>query len=362
MTNIVEFPGLGISWDVPRVAFTLFGIPIYWYGVCIGLGMLLALIMAFSQAKRFGIDSNRMVDVIFVGLICAIVCGRLFYVIFSDQDYSTFWQLIDLRSGGIAIYGGIIGAFVGAGITCKIRKVPVLPLFDLAGMGFLIGQACGRWGNFFNQEAFGVNTTLPWGMISPTTSAYLQARQQQLAAEGIIVDPSMPVHPTFLYESLWCVIGFLALFLYRKRRKFNGELFLLYVLWYGIGRALIEGLRTDSLMIGGLGLRVSQVIAIASALVALVLLVIGYIRSRGKPLVVPALPPYTTKVKIDTPQGPQKVEISWPAEEKEPSKAERQRMAMEAYTKQRGDAISDTPAAETQEPQAENADGQGEGT
>ena len=212
MTNIVEFPGLGIEIDLPRVAFNLFGIPVYWYGVCIGIGMLLALVMAFSQAKRFGVDSNRMVDVVFIGLICAIVCGRIYFVIFSDQAYNTFWDLINLRAGGIAIYGGIIGSFVGAAFACWWRKVPVLPLFDLAGMGFLIGQACGRWGNFFNQESFGTNTTLPWGMISPSTTAYLEARQAQLALEGVIVDPNMPVHPTFLYESLWCILGFLILF------------------------------------------------------------------------------------------------------------------------------------------------------
>ncbi|MFV0414641.1 MAG: prolipoprotein diacylglyceryl transferase, partial [Oscillospiraceae bacterium] len=233
MINIVEFPGLGIVMEISRVAFTIFGVPIYWYGVCIGLGMLLAVLFAFSQSKSFGVDADRMVDVIVIGLVLAIVAGRLYYVAFSDLAYTNLYDIVNLRAGGIAIYGGIIGAFIGAAIGCKWRKVPLGPMFDLGGMGFLIGQAFGRWGNFFNQEAFGTNTTLPWGMLSPSTTAYLASQQAKLAAEGVMVNPALPVHPTFLYESLWCALGFLLLFLYRKKRKFNGELFLLYVMWYG---------------------------------------------------------------------------------------------------------------------------------
>ncbi len=159
MTNTVQFPNLGFSVDISSVAFHLFGIPIYWYGIFIGVGMILAVLFAFRQAPRFGVDQDRMIDVILIGFVLAIVGGRLFYVLFSGNEYANFWQLIDLRSGGIAIYGGIIGAFIGALIGCKWRKVPVTPLFDLTGMGFLIGQCLGRWGNFFNQEAFGGKTS-----------------------------------------------------------------------------------------------------------------------------------------------------------------------------------------------------------
>ncbi len=332
--NLVEFPGLGLSFEINNVAFTIFGVPIYWYGVFIGVGMLLAVLFAFKNATRFGVDSDRMIDVITVGLICAIVGGRLYYVAFSDLEYKTFFDFINLRAGGIAIYGGIIGGFLGAGITCKIRKVPVLPLFDLAGMGFLIGQALGRWGNFFNQEAFGTNTTLPWGMISPATTNYLQWNQAALAADGIMVDPFAPVHPTFLYESLWCILGFVLLALYKNRRKFNGEIILLYVMWYGLGRAFIEGLRTDSLMISGIGMRASQLLAATSALVALLVWVMARVKTAGKPLVVPVIPPKTAKVTVETPEGPTVVEISWPANDKAPSKQERVEIGTKVWKEQ----------------------------
>lgn len=340
MTIEVRFPGLGISLDINRVAFSLFGLDIYWYGICIGLGMALALLMAFRLAKSFGIDSDRMIDVIIVGLICAIVGGRLYYVLFSENRvfyFSNLANLLDLRSGGIGIYGAIIGAFLGAGVTCKLRKVPMLPLFDLAGMGFLIGQACGRWGNFFNQEAFGTNTTLPWGMISPTTTAYLYSVQDKLATEGVTVDPYLPVHPTFLYESLWCVLGFVLIFAYRKRRKFNGELFLFYIMWYGIGRFFIEGLRTDSLMTS-MGLRVSQVVAATSALVAFAVWLVVRIKGIGQPLRVPEIPPYTATVALDTPEGKRKVKISWPADATAPKREKRLEMAREVLAAESGDA------------------------
>lgn len=325
----IEFPGLGISFSLSRVAFTIFDVEIYWYGIFIGMGMLLALALAFRLAPKFGIDVNRMIDVIVVGLICAIICGRLYYVVFSDLPYNTFFDVIDIRSGGIGIYGAIIGAFVGAFVMCKIRKVPVLPLFDLAGMGFLIGQGLGRWGNFFNQEAFGTNTTLPWGMKSEGTVWFLTQQQAQLAAEGVVVDPSLPVHPTFLYESLWCALGFLLIFLYRNRRKFNGEMFLFYVMWYGLGRFMIEGLRTDSLMISGLGLRVSQVVAATSVLIAFMLWIFAKNKLAGKPLQIPEIPPYFAKVKVQAGGKEQVVEISWPANGKVPNKQERLKMAEE---------------------------------
>ncbi|MGD9560134.1 MAG: prolipoprotein diacylglyceryl transferase [Oscillospiraceae bacterium] len=325
MSNLVQFPGLGISIELNRVAFSLFGVDVYWYGIIIGLGLALALLFAFRQANLFGLDSDKMVDVIIIGFITAIVFGRLYYVLFSGQSYPTFFSIIDLRSGGIAIYGAIIGAFLGALVGCKIRKLPFLPLCDVTGMSFLIGQSIGRWGNFFNQEAFGTNTTLPWGMISPSTTSYLQYNRFPLEAHGIVVDPALPVHPTFLYESLWCALGFLLLFLYRKKRRFNGELVLFYVIWYGLGRFFIEGLRTDPLMVGMV--RVSQVLAAASVVIALVVWIIARRKMAGKPLVVPEIPPHTAVVKLDGPDGPTKVTISWPANTRSPSKEQRLEMA-----------------------------------
>ena len=263
MVNHVSFPGLGLEMEINRVAFTVFGVPIYWYGVCIALGLLLGMLYAFRYAKSYGIDADRMVDVIFVSTIAAIIGGR-------------------------AIYGGVIGAFLMGALMCRLRKVPMLPMFDLAAQGFLIGQCIGRWGNFFNQEAFGGNTTLPWGMISENTQQYLQSVQQTLAAQGMTVDPSMPVHPTFLYESIWCGLGFLLLWRYSKRRRFHGEMTLLYVMWYGFERFFVEGLRTDSLMVGNV--RISQAVAALSVVAALVAWVVLRRKYRGVPLVIPALP------------------------------------------------------------------------
>ena len=171
-------------------------------------------------------------------------------------------------------------------LAAKWRKVPLLPLFDLVSLGFLIGQGIGRWGNFVNQEAFGTNTTLPWGMYSEGTEAYLKSVQVTLPA-GVTVDPAAPVHPTFLYESIWCLVGFAVLASLYKKRRFNGQIFLGYIIWYGLGRAWIEGLRTDSLLIGNTGLRASQLVAIGSVIVAAALMAIGLRNAKGKPLMVP---------------------------------------------------------------------------
>lgn len=288
MVNHVSFPGLGLEMEINRVAFTVFGVPIYWYGVCIALGLLLGMLYAFRYAKSYGIDADRMVDVIFVSTIAAIIGGRVYYVATAPFEYQSVWEMIDIRLGGIAIYGGVIGAFLMGALMCRLRKVPMLPMFDLAAQGFLIGQCIGRWGNFFNQEAFGGNTTLPWGMISENTQQYLQSVQQTLAAQGMTVDPSMPVHPTFLYESLWCGLGFLLLWRYSKHRRFHGEMTLLYIMWYGFERFFVEGLRTDSLMVGNV--RISQAVAALSVVAALVAWVLLRRKYRGVPLVIPALP------------------------------------------------------------------------
>lgn len=275
MTNLVQFPGLGLEFELNRVAFSIGGLNVYWYGLIISGGLLLALVFAFHYALDFGIDADRLVDVILIGTVCAVICARAYYVIFSPVPYESLWDVINIRNGGIAIYGGVIGAAVFGGLACKWRRLPVLATFDLVSMGFLIGQGIGRWGNFMNQEAFGGNTTLPWGMYSESTHNYLAYWQAELAAQGVTVDPGLPVHPTFLYESIWCAVGFFALWAFLKKRRFNGEIALLYVVWYGAGRFWIEGLRTDSLIIPGVGLRASQVVALVSVVAGLALIVYG---------------------------------------------------------------------------------------
>ena len=286
LTNLVQFPGLGLSFELNRVAFSIGRFNVYWYGVCIAVGMCLALVFAFRHGVEFGVDADAMVDVILIGVVMGILCARLYYVAMSPYDYETLWDVLAIRDGGLAIYGGIIGGFLFGGLACKWRKVPVLPMFDLAAMGFLIGQGCGRWGNFFNQEAFGCNTTLPWGMYSEATRDYLMG-STVTAQSGVTIDPNLPVHPTFLYESIWCLVGFILLFRYIKKRKFNGDIALRYMIWYGAGRFWIEALRTDSLMlVPSIGLRVSQLIA-GIAVVAGVAAEIYFTRkAEGKPLMV----------------------------------------------------------------------------
>lgn len=302
MTNLVQFPGLGLSFEVDRIAFSIGGLNIYWYGVCIAVGLCLALVFAFRHAVEFGIDSDAMVDVIMIGVVMGIVCARAYYVLMAPFQYESFWEIISIRDGGLAIYGGIIGGFVFGGLACKWRKVPVLPMFDLAAMGFLIGQGCGRWGNFFNQEAFGCNTTLPWGMYSQATHDYL-AYGAVTAPAGTTIDPSLPVHPTFLYESIWCFVGLLLLFLYMKKRRFNGDIMVRYLIWYGAGRFFIEGLRTDSLMLVP-GLRVSQLVALVAVVAGIAIEIYAIRKYRGTPLMVPLALDAENRARMKKLDGP----------------------------------------------------------
>ncbi|MEF9970552.1 MAG: prolipoprotein diacylglyceryl transferase [Ruthenibacterium sp.] len=312
MVYHVQFPGLGLAFDLNRVAFTVFDLPIYWYGICIALGLGLALVFAFAKARSFGIDSDRMIDVIMLSTLCAIVGARAYYVIFAPFKYESLWEMVNLRDGGIAIYGAVIGAFVSGYFFCKWRKIRVLPMFDLAAMGFLIGQAIGRWGNFFNQEAFGTNTNLPWGMFSEGTQSYLTSAMITPPA-GVVIDPMMPVHPTFLYESIWCALGFFLLWAYSNRRKFDGEIALMYVMWYGIERFFVEGLRTDSLMTV-IGLRTSQIVAALSALIAAALWL--YLRRKNKGVEMTVCYPVVDKDL----NGP--AVICWKLSDKTPTEAE----------------------------------------
>ncbi len=269
MNQFIEFPALGWHFSISDVIvqFSLFGLPvtIRWYGLLIALGLMLAILYAFKRADQFDVDRERMLDVVIVSVLFAFIGARLYYILFSgDLDFylANPIRMLQVWQGGLAIYGGIIFAFLSALIMCKIRKVNPLGLFDLASLGFLIGQGIGRWGNFFNQEAFGGNTTLPWGMTG----------------SGILVDhgnvggydTALPVHPTFFYEFLWCLLGFILLHIISKKAyKFKGQIFSLYLIWYGVGRFFIESLRTDSLYLGTM--RVSQLISVLGVLLGVCL-------------------------------------------------------------------------------------------
>ena len=266
MSFDVQFPGLGLEFTINRVALSIGGFNIYWYGVIIAAGMVLAMMFAFRNADDFGINSDRLIDVILVGAVMAIVCARIYYIVFAPFKYESIWQMIDIRQGGIAIYGAVIGAFVFGGLMAKIRRIPILPLFDLVGICFLIGQGVGRWGNFMNREAHG----------SVTDSFFKMGLAD--AAGNITY-----YHPTFLYESVWNLVGFLGLHFYCKKRKFDGEVFLLYVAWYGLGRAWIEGLRTDSLYLFSTGIRVSQLVAAVSFVAAAGAIAFVLLKKKPKP-------------------------------------------------------------------------------
>lgn len=258
----VQFPKLGWEFQINPVAFTIGNLEIRWYGILIAAGFLLAFFYALASCKKMRINEDKLINCVIVGMICGVIGARLYYVIFyPGSDYiENPMAIFDLRKGGLGIYGGIIGGLLGGAITAKICHLRIPPILDLASLGFLIGQCIGRWGNFVNQEAFGGATSLPWGMQSAATE---------------LVVPNSPVHPCFLYESLWCLLGFLLLHTFtRKFRKYDGQTFLLYLLWYGVGRFFIEGLRQDSLLTPFLGLRVSQVVAAATVIISLVLLLV----------------------------------------------------------------------------------------
>ena len=266
--NLIRFPKLNLQFDVDSVAFEIGGYEIAWYGVIITFGMILAMIFGFSKMKKYGVDPDKGIDCVIAGIFGGIIGARLYYVIMEIDSYKTFKDVIDIRQGGLAIYGGVIGALLFGCLMAKFRKVKILPLLDVTGMSFLIGQCIGRWGNFCNHEAFGSLTDLPWGMTSERIIGWIENN-----TDIVLQSSEATVHPCFLYESIWCLIGFLVIYFgFSKRRKFDGQIFLLYIFWYGLGRSYIEGLRLDSLMIGTM--RVSQILAIVSSVAALIILLV----------------------------------------------------------------------------------------
>ena len=262
LTNLVQFPGLGLEFTINRVAFSIGSIHIYWYGVCIAVGLCLALVFAFRHCQEFGVDPNAMVDVILIGVVLGIASARAYYVAMAPFAYESIWEMLAIRDGGLAIYGGVIAGFLTAYILSRCKKLSFWALTDCCVQGLFIGQAIGRWGNFMNREAFGAATELPWRMRLWTSATTY-----------------MDVHPTFLYESLWNVIGLLLIyFVVSRARRFDGENTCFYFIWYGLGRFWIEGLRTDSLYLFhwtlfGQRIRVSQALSLVMVLVCAGILV-----------------------------------------------------------------------------------------
>ena len=246
----ISFPGLGITMD-PARSFSIGPLTIHFYGLLIATGLILAVIYATRRCKQFGITEDDLLDGVLWVTPFAILCARAYYCIFSWEQYASDpIRVLYIWEGGLAIYGGVLGAIAGVAVFCRVKRIKLPALLDLVALGFLIGQSLGRWGNFFNREAFGAETEsfLRMGLYNP------------------LFGTTVYYHPTFLYESVWNLVGFIGLHFLSKRRKFDGQIALGYAAWYGLGRAFIEGLRTDSLYWGSF--RVSQVLAAVSFLAA----------------------------------------------------------------------------------------------
>ncbi len=292
-TTEIYFPELGWRFHIDPTAFTVGGLAIQWYGILITTGLLLALLYCFPKMKRFGLDSDRAVDAVIGGVLGGIIGARIYYVLFNFSEFKkdsfgeTLKSAVNIRSGGLAIYGGIIGALLVGLLMCKIRKVRKLPMLDITVLGFLIGQGVGRWGNFVNQEAFGTNTSSFFGMtggeIQNTIIRETQEGGSMYAHDQATMMWEKAVHPCFLYESLWCILGFIILSWYSKHRKYDGQIFLMYLSWYGIERAFVEGLRTDSLYIGDSNLRISQLLSIVLVVASVILQLVIYSKYRRDP-------------------------------------------------------------------------------
>ncbi|MBR3845119.1 MAG: prolipoprotein diacylglyceryl transferase [Clostridia bacterium] len=276
----VSFPGLGIdNFDLGNVAFTIGeSFEVMWYGVVIALGMLMAIGYAAFRCKQSGISIDDLTDIAIFTILFGVVGARLYYVAFSPNQFKTIWDVLNLRSGGLAIYGGIIAGAITIFVCCLIKKISWRKLFDCVGPGVMIAQAMGRWGNFFNGEAYG-------GLVQEGHPLYFL--RMGLISRNTYGDfgtyDMVYVHPTFLYESLWNILGFILINIFFKKKKFDGQNALYYFAWYGFGRMFIEGLRTDALYIGDTGIRVSQLLGFLLFAVATALIVYGLIYVKNHP-------------------------------------------------------------------------------
>ncbi len=276
MHQMIEFPNLGIHLSSLGDHITVFGFDIAYYGIIIGLGILAGIFIAAAEAKHTGQNPENYYDLAIYAVIFSILGARIYYVAFSwDMYKDNLKSIFNIRQGGLAIYGGVIAAVITVIIFAKVKNLSAPLLFDTAGLGLVAGQMIGRWGNFCNREAFGEYTDGLFAMSLPTDAVRSSditelMREHMETVEGVSY---IQVHPTFLYESVWCLMVLVIMLLYRKHKKFEGEVFLIYLLGYGLGRVWIEGLRTDQLWIPGTEIPVSQVLAGVLAVVSAGLIV-----------------------------------------------------------------------------------------
>ena len=279
MSNVTKlsFPGLGIGeFTVDSEAFSLFGAPIAWYALIICFGMIFAVSYVIFRAKRIGIDSEQVLDFALFVIPIGVIGARLYYVLMELDSFDTIWEAINIRNGGLAIYGGIIGGALGVIIMCIAKKIKFTAMADCCMPGVILAQGIGRWGNFMNGEAFG-----------GITDWFCRMGIQNFNSKNTFNTTEMVyVHPTFLYESLWNFLGFARAALLHKHKKYDGQIVLFVFCWYGFGRFFIEGLRTDSLYIPGTALRISQVLGAAIFIVTVAMLIFFAVRKPNKPLYI----------------------------------------------------------------------------
>ena len=264
MHTEISFPNLGIYLKNVGKSIDLFGIEIAYYGIIIGTSILLGFWIAAREAKRTGQNPENYLDMGIIGVIAGIVGARLYYVIFSwDMYKDNLLDIFNLREGGLAIYGGVIAAVISVLVLAKVKHLSAPQIFDTIAMALLNGQMLGRWGNFFNREAFGGYTDSLFAMRLPLDAVRSSDVTEQMRRHIEMIDGVCYIHVvrTFLYDSLWCMVLLIILFAYRKHKKYEGELFLMYLFGYGLGRFWIEGLRTDQLLLPGVGIAVSQLLA-----------------------------------------------------------------------------------------------------
>lgn len=283
MNTTIRFPHLGLTLN-PGKSFTVFGIEIAYYGVIIALGMLAGALVAYREAKKTGQKVDDYIDFTLYTLIAAIIGARIYYVIFEWDYYSAHpLEIFNLRAGGLAIYGGVLASVLTLFIFTKVKKLKFWLMADTAVQGLIIGQIIGRWGNFFNREAFGGYTDSLFAMQLPVSEA--KGITQELIEHLVTVDgvSYVQVHPTFLYEGTWNLLLFIGICLYKRHKKFDGEIFAIYLMGYGVGRFIIEGLRTDQLVIKALGgIAASQVLSIILIVLAVAFVIYNRVQLKKR--------------------------------------------------------------------------------
>jgi phosphatidylglycerol:prolipoprotein diacylglycerol transferase len=260
--NNISFPGLGISLNISPIAFHIGAKPIYWYAIIILTGFLLAVLFVTRGSEKRGVSPDSIWDIAVIGLVAGIIGARIYYILFALDEFDSFADMFKIWNGGLAIYGGIIGAFISTTIYCRIKKLNTLNVFDVCCPGLLIGQAIGRWGNFVNTEVFGGKTGLPWGMS---------------------INGADPVHPLFIYESLWNILGLILLCLFRRYKKADGQVICFYVGWYSFGRLCLEGMRDPQYILYAIPdvLGISQIVAAIGIIAAVIGFVLVTKRSKN---------------------------------------------------------------------------------